>query len=44
MLRGWIFNRNRGSRFGDGVVLAFLLAQALDGVLTYVGISLRQRG
>ena len=44
MLRGWIFNRNRGSRFGDGVVLAFLLAQALDGVLTYVGISYGNAG
>ena len=44
MLRGWIFNRNRGSRFGDGVVLAFLLAQALDGVLTYVGISYGSAG
>jgi uncharacterized membrane protein len=25
--------------FGDGILLAFLLAQLLDGVLTYVGIS-----
>ena len=44
MLRGWIFNRNRESRFGDGVVLAFLVVQALDGVLTYVGISLGHAG
>jgi hypothetical protein len=42
MLRRWIFNRSRDSRFGNGVVLAFLLVQALDGVLTYVGISLGQ--
>jgi hypothetical protein len=42
MLRHWIFNRARESRFGDGVVLAFLVVQALDGVLTYVGISLGQ--
>jgi hypothetical protein len=44
MLRRWIFNRTRESRFGDGVVLAFLVVQALDGVLTYVGISLGQAG
>jgi hypothetical protein len=30
---------SRRSRFGDVAVLLFLLAQALDGVLTYVGIS-----
>jgi hypothetical protein len=44
MLRRWIFNRSRESQFGNGVVLAFLLVQALDGVLTYVGISLGQAG
>jgi hypothetical protein len=27
------------SLFGDGVVLAFLLAQACDGVFTYVGMA-----
>ena len=27
------------SRFGDGVLLVFLLAQVSDGVLTYVGVS-----
>lgn len=39
MLRHWIFNRSRESQFGNGVVLAFLLVQGLDGVLTYVGVS-----
>ena len=29
----------RSSRFGNFVVVAFLLAQACDGVLTYVGVS-----
>jgi hypothetical protein len=38
MLSRWIFNRSRESRFGDWVVLAFLVVQALDGVLTYVGM------
>jgi hypothetical protein len=27
------------SVFGDAVILAFLVAQALDGVLTYIGVS-----
>jgi hypothetical protein len=44
MLRSWLFNQSRASRFGNGVVLAFLLVQALDGVLTYVGISLGHAG
>jgi hypothetical protein len=44
MLRRWIFNQSRTSRFGDGAVLAFLLVQGLDGVLTYVGVSLGQAG
>ena len=35
----WIFNRSKESPFGNFVVLAFLLVQALDGTLTYVGIS-----
>jgi uncharacterized membrane protein len=26
-------------RFGDAVLLVFLLAQASDGVLTYIGVS-----
>ena len=29
----------RRSRFGDAALVAFLLAQAFDGVLTYVGVS-----
>jgi hypothetical protein len=29
----------RSSRFGNLVVVAFLVAQACDGVLTYVGVS-----
>jgi uncharacterized membrane protein len=28
------------SRFGDLAVVVFLLTQALDGVLTYVGVSI----
>jgi hypothetical protein len=35
----WIFNRSADSRFGNSVVLIFLVAQALDGVLTYVGLA-----
>jgi uncharacterized membrane protein len=31
--------RFRSNRFGNIVVVAFLLAQASDGVLTYVGVS-----
>ena len=26
-------------RFGDAVILAFFVAQALDGVLTYIGVA-----
>jgi hypothetical protein len=29
----------RRSRFGDTVVIAFLLVQALDGILTYLGVA-----
>lgn len=36
--RGMSLNAGR-SPFGDLVVLAFLLAQATDGVLTYIGIA-----
>jgi hypothetical protein len=32
--------RPRAAWFGNVVVIAFLLAQACDGVLTYVGVSL----
>jgi Domain of unknown function (DUF5658) len=35
----WIFNRSTDSRFGNRVVLVFLVAQALDGVLTYIGVA-----
>ncbi len=38
MLSLWIFNRTKESPFGDFVVLAFLVVQALDGALTYIGI------
>lgn len=34
-----ISGATRRSLFGDAVLVAFLLAQALDGVLTYVGVS-----
>jgi Domain of unknown function (DUF5658) len=27
------------SRFGDATLVAFIIAQALDGILTYVGIT-----
>lgn len=39
MLSLWLFNRTKESLFGDFVVLAFLVVQALDGALTYVGLS-----
>ena len=39
MLTLWIFNRTKESLFGDFVVLAFLVVQALDGALTYVGLA-----
>lgn len=32
--------RPRTARFADVVVVVFLIAQASDGVLTYVGVSL----
>jgi hypothetical protein len=35
----WIFNRTKESRFGNFIVLAFLVVQALDGALTYVGLA-----
>ncbi len=35
----WIFNRTKESPFGNFVVLAFLVVQALDGTLTYVGLA-----
>ena len=39
MLSLWIFNRTKESPFGDFVVLAFLVVQALDGALTYIGVA-----
>jgi hypothetical protein len=35
---------DRQRRFGDAVVLGFLLVQCLDGVLTYLGVSIWGRG
>jgi uncharacterized membrane protein len=35
----WMSPNSDRSPFGDLVVLAFLLAQACDGVLTYIGIA-----
>jgi hypothetical protein len=35
----WIFNRTKESLFGDFIVLTFLVIQALDGALTYVGLA-----
>jgi hypothetical protein len=34
-----MWNPARPSRFGDVVIVLFLLAQCLDGVLTYVGVT-----
>jgi hypothetical protein len=39
MLSRWIFNRSDASGFGNIAVVAFLAVQALDGVLTYVGLA-----
>jgi hypothetical protein len=35
----WIFNRTKESAYGNFVVLAFLIVQALDGALTYIGLA-----
>jgi hypothetical protein len=35
----WIFSRSKESPYGNFVVLAFLVVQALDGALTYVGLA-----
>jgi hypothetical protein len=35
----WIFNRTKESPYGNFVVLAFLVVQALDGALTYIGLA-----
>lgn len=34
----WPAAQRRGSLAGDAIVLAFLLVQCFDGVLTYVGV------
>jgi uncharacterized membrane protein len=39
MLSRWIFFRSAESLFGNVAVLAFLCAQACDGVLTYIGLA-----
>jgi hypothetical protein len=39
MLSRWIFSRSAESHFGNFAVVAFLCAQACDGVLTYVGLA-----
>jgi hypothetical protein len=36
--------RSSGRLFGDVAVIVFLLAQASDGVLTYIGVSLYGHG
>ena len=38
MLSGWIFTRGPESWFGNAAVVAFLVVQACDGVLTYIGL------
>lgn len=35
----WVFSRSAESLFGDLAVLAFLCAQACDGILTYLGVG-----
>jgi hypothetical protein len=35
----WIFSRTKESPFGNFAVLAFLVVQALDGALTYIGVA-----
>jgi len=35
--RSWAFSQT--VQFGNAVIIAFFLAQALDGALTYVGVS-----
>jgi hypothetical protein len=39
VLARWLFFRSAESLFGNVAVLLFLCAQAGDGVLTYVGLS-----
>lgn len=47
MAKLWRSSARRGSTFGDVALIVFLLAQAFDGVLTYVGVhtyGLRMEG
>jgi nitrate reductase gamma subunit len=44
MLRLGRFREHRHSRFGNAVILAFLVAQAADGLLTYLGVQTFGRG
>lgn len=40
--RGWVaraWSCTTSPRFGDAVILAFFMAQALDGVFTYIGVA-----
>jgi hypothetical protein len=39
VLSRWIFNRTKESPYGNVAVLAFLIVQALDGALTYIGVA-----
>jgi hypothetical protein len=39
VLSHWIFNRTGESLFGNLMVVAFLIVQALDGAMTYIGLS-----
>ena len=36
-VRAWLFTHSQ--RFGNTVIVLFFIAQALDGALTYVGVS-----
>jgi uncharacterized membrane protein len=40
-LRSWTFTQSE--RFGNAVILLFFVAQALDGALTYVGVTMLGR-
>ena len=40
MLRPRRFGEHRHTSFGNAVILVFLLAQAADGVFTYLGVQI----
>jgi uncharacterized membrane protein len=40
-LRAWAYTQSE--RFGNAVILLFFVAQALDGALTYVGVTMLGR-